>query len=753
MKKRCVLCVFVLAYASSMLAHPRHTDPILAELNDYLVALQLLRFDNSQAEELFQLWQRVREESWKIRKLTDEQDLPVGAPAVVHQIRKTHDFRSELLERCRQFLSSQKDSMPTVHFHLGDMISVIWSDPVIETPVWSRTVVLIEVENEREIHAHVELFSMPNDQILFWKKAMMVEPRSSRYTFAYFAPSKEGSATTTIFLQEGHDQDAKVRIRANGTPPSPFSSYFLLPGEDPGTVKLPKDGGSPHDHLADVLSTDESIRFRIRDPETSKPLPVRIEAYDEKGKSYWTPLHGPAYAVAREKVGWETPLWQFQTGPYFYIDGDAELGVDPAGKTVRIYHGFEYEPVVMSVPENGLVEVAPRRWIDMAARGWYSGHTHIHTTDVGMPVLFSQFWPLVAQAEDIGISNILTLAGEWKRFLVYADEYPMGVVSWASQEDHIIAYGQEYRNNPYGHLCLLGIDELIQPISSGALGELGGPDYPPNAFILDAALAQNAATVGAHFGMSLLDNEQINTSWSGPGYEMPVDVALKKMQIAEIYGDGGQRDVWYKLLNCGFEIPATAGPDWEMKDTPRTYVYLGDTPLTLNHWIDGLKQGKSFITKGPMISFTVDGERPGARLYYSERPQQVVLAASALLPRQSLPAEIIVNGKVVAKGKDLRKVITLEDSGWIAARCDGAHTSPIYVTLEGRPRGFAHEAEEFIRVIDRLIKWVNTRGLFDTPSQKETVLNIIQQGRAVYESIAERAWKLGRTTGNYDTKG
>ncbi|MHC4158988.1 MAG: CehA/McbA family metallohydrolase [Planctomycetota bacterium] len=393
----------------------------------------------------------------------------------------------------------------------------------------------------------------------------------------------------------------------------------------------------------------------------------------------------------------------------------------------------------MKVPDNGVVEAALRRWINMAAKGWYSGHTHIHTTDAGMPVQFSRFWPLVARAEDISVSNILTVKGEWETHAIYANEYPMGPVSWACRKGQIIAYGQEYRNNPYGHICLIGIDELIEPISSGALGELAGPDFPPNALVLDVALAQNAATIGAHFGLSILSDKQIETNWPSTGFEMPVDVALKKVQIAEVYGSGGQQDVWYKLLNCGFELPATAGPDWDIKDTPRTYVYLGNELLTFERWIYGLKEGRSFITKGPMIFLTVDGQRPGAILNYSERPKEVVIRASAVLPGESVPVEIIVNGEVVAKGKDIDKPLRLKDSCWIAARCRDAHTSPIYVTLEGRRRGSAKQAKEFLGVIDRLTEWVNTKALFDSPKQKETVLDIIRQGRVVYESVVERA--------------
>ena len=103
---------------------------------------------------------------------------------------------------------------------------------------------------------------------------------------------------------------------------------------------------------------------------------------------------------------------------------------------------------------------------------------------------------------------------------------------------------------------------MIQPISSGALGELGGPDYPPNSYILDEALEQGATTIGAHFGNFITRGEKIETPWPSTGFEMPIDVALGKIQLAEIYGAQGQLDVWYGLMNCGFRIPATAGPDW-----------------------------------------------------------------------------------------------------------------------------------------------------------------------------------------------
>jgi hypothetical protein len=49
-------------------------------------------------------------------------------------------------------------------------------------------------------------------------------------------------------------------------------------------------------------------------------------------------------------------------------------------------------------------------------------------------------------------------------------------------------------------------------------------------------------------------------------------------------------------------------------------------------------------------------------------------------------------------------------------------------------------------VIDRLEEWVRTKGLFDTQEQRETVLGVITEGREVYETIIDRAHRLGRVS-------
>ena len=448
-------------------------------------------------------------------------------------------------------------------------------------------------------------------------------------------------------------------------------------------------------------------------------------------------------AIGRD-FGWRTSIWEHQPGPYFYLKGDASLATDPGGKMVEVYHGFEYIPQSFTVPENGKVEVAMKRWINMPQQGWIAGHTHIHTTDVGIPVQFNQYWPLVSQAEDLHVSAILSLKGEWMTHAIYANEYPMGERKAFSTEDYIIAYGEEYRSNPYGHLAFIGLDQLIQPISSGALGELGGPDYPPNTTVLDEALDQGANTIAAHFGNFTKDVTQIKTPWPSTGFEMPVDIALGKIQLAEIYGNGGQLDVWYDILNCGFKVPATAGPDWVIKDTPRVYVYLGEQPFTWDNWRFGLQKGRSFITKGPMLFFEVDGKKPGSEIHIKTGSNQVRVTAEAKIPNGTRPVEILFNGEVIHRGSNINASIALNDSGWIAARCDGAHSNPVYVEFEGRSAGFSAPALKFIDIIDRLQQWVNDKGLFESEEQKKEVLSVLSAGRDIYQKIVKQAKELGR---------
>jgi hypothetical protein len=736
-----VLIIISFVFEHPTYAHDGHTDPELQELNDYIMAIQLMRINDPSADELFKTWQELRTESWAIRKLTDEQNLLINTEEVMKQIAKTRAKRKQLLDECRAYFAKIIQRKPAIRFLIDQSITSNWNSPFAEVQVQHFKVLLIEVKNQRNSKVDITMKSNASDEILFWNKQFSLDALSSRYTFVVYAPLQEIQITNKLKISDQLGNSTSVALGVKGIPMQE-APFVLLPDSIATHVVVPGHSSTP---VKKEPIFSEAIKFSITDKESGTQIAARVEVSDMDGNNYWTPISGPSYAVNRNSDwGWRTTLWDYQPGPYFYMKGEAQLGVNPVGKRAKIYHGFEYRPLEVEVPEQGSVNIALERWINMPKLGWYSGQTHIHTTDIGIPVQFNKFWPLISQAEDLHVSSILTLKGEWETHAIYANEFPMGQRTTFSTSDHIITYGEEFRNNPYGHLAFIGLKSLIQPISTGALGELGGPDYPPNSYILEEALAQGAATIAAHFGNFTEGVDQIQTGWPSTGFEMPIDIALGKIQMAEIAGNGGQMNVWYDILNCGFKIPATAGPDWNIKDTPRVYVNLGSEDFNLDNWIKGLQNGNSFITTGPMLFFKVNGEHAGSSFNVGSGTVQFQVDAEALTPDGKIPVEIVYNGEVIYTATDLSTQITLKDSGWIAARCKGAHSNPIYINFEGRPAGYAEPAEKFIKIIERLAEWVETKALFYEENQKKAVLEVINQGRDVYEKIIEQAEELGR---------
>src|SRR3989454_11614279 len=104
-------------------------------------------------------------------------------------------------------------------------------------------------------------------------------------------------------------------------------------------------------------------------------------------------------------------------------------------------------------------------------------------------------------------------------------------------------------------------------------------------------------------------------------YELPVDVALGKVDYLEVMGYSDHlitSEIWYRLLNCGFRLPAAAGTDAfpnfaSLRGPPglvRTFVHSG---RTLNHasWLAGIKAGRTFVTNAPLLEFSLAGHAIG----------------------------------------------------------------------------------------------------------------------------------------------
>ena len=76
---------------------------------------------------------------------------------------------------------------------------------------------------------------------------------------------------------------------------------------------------------------------------------------------------------------------------------------------------------------------------------------------------------------------------------------------------------------------------------------------------------------------------------------------------------------YYALLDCGFRLRPTAGTASGVHPVPlgfgRVYVHLDpEQGFDGAAWLQGLNQGRSFVTTGPMLLVTLDGQDPGAVL-------------------------------------------------------------------------------------------------------------------------------------------
>jgi TolB protein len=218
---------------------------------------------------------------------------------------------------------------------------------------------------------------------------------------------------------------------------------------------------------------------------------------------------------------------------------------------------------------------------------------------------------------------------------------------------------------------------------------------------------------------------------SGIPLELVSDAVLgdvDTIELACLWSDElGTADAWYRLLNVGVPIAPSAGTD-AMVDffrtmaigTTRVYVRVPG-PLTMDRYLAGLKAGRSFVTNGPLLQFTVGGFAPGDVVTPSDAPIPWELHVASSLPFNRV--EVLVNGEVVWSqegpmqpgAQSYRGTLKAPSGGWIAARAHGgaiawpamdsypfAHTAPLWFGSIGSTDAVAagNAAKELMAALD-----------------------------------------------------
>jgi TolB protein len=450
---------------------------------------------------------------------------------------------------------------------------------------------------------------------------------------------------------------------------------------------------------------------------------------------------------------------------YFDTAGISEITVPDGSVEVDVLRGFEnhFEQRKVEVEADGTTQLTIRMvplYIGVDAfPNWVSGDVHVHMNYAGTYRNTPAHLIEQAAAEDLSIVEDLVVNKEQR---IPDIAYFSPQLDPASTTDRLLLHGQEFHTSYWGHLGLLNLTKnFILPGYAAYPNTAAASLYPANANIADLAHEQGALVGYVHPFDSFPDPAK-DASLTA---ELPVDVALGKVDYIEVVGFSDHKstaEVWYKLLNCGFRLPAAAGTDFMGNYASlrgpvglnRVYADL-PFPLKIGKWLAEIKAGRTFATNGPLLDFWM-GERPIGGEVRLEKKKTVRFSTEmfSLVPIDHL--QIVCNGRVtqeLALNGDhtwahVDGSIPLQDSGWCVLRAFSdkaeypildlypyATTSPIYVNVAGTPVQNAADAHYFGAWIDRLISAAQSNTSWNTATEKQSVLSMLQAAREKYAKM------------------
>jgi hypothetical protein len=458
-------------------------------------------------------------------------------------------------------------------------------------------------------------------------------------------------------------------------------------------VALPEGEALEHDGIrVQVVERGRSwVHVTVLDEETGRPVPCRVHFRSPEGVPYQP--HGHPDHVNSDLGTWHIDVGgdvRLGRSSYAYIDGTCQGWLPRGDVIVDVVRGYEYEPIRRTVRiERGQrhLELRLRRWVHMNDEGWYSGDSHVHFLS-GLGALLEQ------RGEDLNVVNLLQ--SQWSSLFTNTEEFtgrPLisedGLyVTWVSQEN---------RQPFLGHMVLWGLSRPVMPWCSDGPNEaeLGAWLETTMSSWADRCHEQGGTVVIPHFPQPDGELAALIATGRADAVEMIVQRPLPHAE-------------YYRYLNAGYPLPLVGGTDKMTAEVPvglyRTYAWLGDEPFSYGAWTRAVRAGRTFLSGGPLLRFSVESATVGQTIRIAGSGTVAVEArAESVLPMACL--QIVMNGEVVAEtverpqagALELRTEVRVEEDSWLAARCGGpayfdgpshrgpwerrifAHTSPIYI--------------------------------------------------------------------------
>ncbi|MBI4600816.1 MAG: CehA/McbA family metallohydrolase [Planctomycetes bacterium] len=485
------------------------------------------------------------------------------------------------------------------------------------------------------------------------------------------------------------------------------------------------------------------LAIELTDAETGAVLPGLVRARDASGK----PLRLEPLLCRGKGLDAAAAISQ-----WWVVPGRSTVEV-PAGKvTVEAIAGLERELARLELDLTGREAAEARlalvRFRDPAAKGLRSANTHLHLSSLSREEAWRYLREIPkADGLDIVFLSYLERAGDDVGYV--SNGFSAADLAELSKSGVLFGNGEEHRHNfgpqgeGYGHVMLLDILKLVQPVSIGPGIAKRGTDAPPLQKGIDEARRDGATTLWCH------------NDW---GFEDVPNWLSGRLDAQNIF-DGGEhgsyRESFYRLLDVGLRVPFSTGTDWFQYDFSRVYAPVAG-PLTTKAWLRSLAAGRSFITNGPLLELEVGGRGVGSTVRL-ERPGKIHVVARAAGRTDFERIELVRSGKVVETAAsrragghfeaELRVDLEAREPCWLALRTPPppvpgdpelqaavpanelgkplfAHTSPVYVEVAGKGVFDRAVAESLLQEMESNVKLIEEKAVFAGDHEREHVLAV-----------------------------
>lgn len=370
---------------------------------------------------------------------------------------------------------------------------------------------------------------------------------------------------------------------------------------------------------------------------------VSLRTVDEAG-------HGVAARLALTSPQTTNEPCVLHTG--FSGETTAEL-LPGANYTVNASRGAEFTPVTVALDDVHREKIVlRRRWPRLA--GWYAGDDHSHslyydgTQTPGQVMAAGQAagldWMCLSEhAHGPALERTKTASGE--------------ALTAAVPGRFAVIPGMEF-TTPNFHANLLG---GILPLAK-------------NASLAEAVDAVQAADSEENPLVLKLNHPTLGKTSRTLAADTP------KLGLIELWNSSepAATNLWWDCLNTGRHLWADTATDSHHADnlepgTRRTYVYVGRQPLTAANVVRALRSGHSFLSRGGVVDFRLDGHRPGDLISLSNKAT-VPLELESWTSAPGSTLELVGNGQVLRRwsprdGTHFQTEETLAvQPGWYLAR-------------------------------------------------------------------------------------